>query len=240
MKRSAPTDDKNIEYVNFYFKPLKNDEERYKCKCGKLRKQAKKTGYTNLMDHIRTQHKDYVDVVKNQKKNGQLDLAGFTPSEAATQVFGWLDLILTEGYAHFLFHISIYVIFVNFILSWLIISYFLRLPFSTCTKPIYRRYVDLKPISLNTLMKYMKLLTEAVEKKIAGMLPEKYPLIFDGWTLDGASTHYIAIYARWLSTKNGMEKEKNSEERKRNVFLFLSSYQSPSWLFTSPNRRFLY
>ena len=116
MKRSAPTDDKNIEYVNFYFKPLKNDEERYKCKCGKLRKQAKKTGYTNLMDHIRTQHKDYVDVVKNQKKNGQLDLAGFTPSEAATQVFGWLDLILTEGYAHFLFHISIYVIFVNFIL----------------------------------------------------------------------------------------------------------------------------
>lgn len=240
MKRSAPTDDKNIEYVNFYFKPLKNDEERYKCKCGKLRKQAKKTGYTNLMDHIRTQHKDYVDVVKNQKQNGQLDLAGFTPSEAATQVFGWLDLILTEGYAHFLFHISIYVIFVNFILSWLIISSFLRLPFSTCTKPIYRRYVDLKPISLNTLMKYMKLLTEAVEKKIAGMLPENYPLIFDGWTLDGASTHYIAIYARWLSTKNGMEKEKNSEERKRNVFLFLSSYQSPSWLFTSPNRRFLY
>lgn len=106
MKRSAPTDDKNIEYVNFYFKPLKNDEERYKCKCGKLRKQAKKTGYTNLMDHIRTQHKDYVDVVKNQKKNGQLDLAGFTPSEAATQVYGWLDLILTEGYS-FLVHISI-------------------------------------------------------------------------------------------------------------------------------------
>lgn len=101
MKRSAAELDKNtknLAFINFYYKQLKNDEDHWKCKCGKIRKQIKNTGYTNLMNHLQTQHKDYVDVVQSQKRNGQLDLAGFTPCEAATQLFGWLDLIITDGY----------------------------------------------------------------------------------------------------------------------------------------------
>jgi hypothetical protein len=41
----------------------------------------------------------------------------------------------------------------------------------------------------------MHRLTKAVEKKIAAILPPKFPLTFDGWTLTGSSTHYIAIFA---------------------------------------------
>lgn len=44
----------------------------------------------------------------------------------------------------------------------------------------------------------MKLLTVAVETKISKMMPDKFPLIFDGWTLEGVSTHYVAIFARWM------------------------------------------
>jgi hypothetical protein len=49
-------------------------------------------------------------------------------------------------------------------------------------------------------MKYMALLTTALEKEISIMLPEKFPLIFDGWSLEGSSTHYVAVYARWFNS----------------------------------------
>ncbi len=47
-------------------------------------------------------------------------------------------------------------------------------------------------------MKYLHLLTKALEKKISVMLPDKFVLIFDGWSLDGAGTHYVAIFAQWI------------------------------------------
>ena len=37
-----------------YFTPMENDI--FKCKCGKILKQKKGTGWSNLMVHIRTQH----------------------------------------------------------------------------------------------------------------------------------------------------------------------------------------
>lgn len=73
------------------------------------------------------------------------------------------------------------------------------MPLCTCEKPNFLKYSHLKPISVTTFMKYMKLLTIALEKKIANLLPSKFPLIFDGWSLNGSSTHYVAIFARWLS-----------------------------------------
>ncbi|KAG2761576.1 hypothetical protein PC129_g20905 [Phytophthora cactorum] len=38
-------------------------------------------------------------------------------------------------------------------------------------------------------------LTRAVERIIAGKMPERFGLILDGWT--HASEHYIAVYARY-------------------------------------------
>ena len=35
----------------------------------------------------------------------------------------------------------------------------------------------------------------AVEKVIASLLPDAFALVFDGWSLDGQSTHYIALFA---------------------------------------------
>lgn len=47
-------------------------------------------------------------------------------------------------------------------------------------------------------MKYMGLLTKALEKKIKEILPPKFIIIFDGWSLEGTSTHYVAFYAQWI------------------------------------------
>jgi len=48
-------------------------------------------------------------------------------------------------------------------------------------------------MSYKTLMKYFDLLTFRVEKKIAAELPDKFCLVFDGWT--SSKTHYIGIFA---------------------------------------------
>jgi hypothetical protein len=194
MKRAAPdkptSETSNVENVNYYFKVTDNPD-RWICRCGKKLKQEKKTGYSNLMSHITKQHKDYINEVQTQKKGGQLDKYGFSPCEAAMQIYGWMDLIISEGY-YFVHLIHLF-----------FPTYSIRLPFSTCEKAIYRKYVNLKPMSLTSFMKYMQLLTTALEKKIAELLPNKFPIVFDGWSLDGASTHYIAIYARWLNSRNG-------------------------------------
>ena len=56
------------------------------------------------------------------------------------------------------------------------------LPFSFCENDRARQFMKYGPISRNTLMKYMGLLTTVVEKKIADKLPDKFALVFDGWS----------------------------------------------------------
>jgi len=81
-------------------------------------------------------------------------------------IFSWLDWIINEG-----------------------------LPFNTVTKPLTRKYSQLSAISIGTFMKAMSELTLKVEKTIKDILPDKFALVFDGWTLEGTSTHYIGIFA---------------------------------------------
>jgi hypothetical protein len=61
--------------------------------------------------------------------------------------------------------------------------------FNWCEDKIVRDFSKLKPISVETLQKYMDLLTEEIENKIREMLPEKFGVIIDG------SEHFFAIFA---------------------------------------------
>lgn len=58
-------------------------------------------------------------------------------------------------------------------------------------KPRTRSYSKLKPISVESFMKYMHLLTLAVEGIISKLLPDKFCISYDGWSLEGQSTHFI-------------------------------------------------
>ena len=44
--------------------------ETYQCVCGQLRKQATKTGYGNLVSHVKTNHKDYEEQIQMEYGNG--------------------------------------------------------------------------------------------------------------------------------------------------------------------------
>jgi len=67
--------------------------------------------------------------------------------------------------------------------------------FSFVENPLTKKHTKLEPISVDTLMKYIKLVTEAVEKDVATQLPSKFGIIIDGWK--EGTTHYIALFASY-------------------------------------------
>jgi hypothetical protein len=60
-------------------------------------------------------------------------------------------------------------------------------------------YTKLQPISVETLMNGIGKLTYLVEEKIKQILPEKFALIFDGWS--DSSIHYLAVFAVFSDSK---------------------------------------
>jgi hypothetical protein len=84
-------------------------------------------------------------------------------------------------------------------ISWIIED---NLTFSFCERPNTKKFAKLDPISVDTLMKYIKIITERVEKKITESLPNKFGIIIDGWK--EGTTHYIAVFASY-SSDEGVE-----------------------------------
>ena len=67
----------------------KLSENIYKCKCGKVLKKAEKTGWSNLMQHIRSQHGD----VKTDGAQSSLD---FLICKKAENIFHWIEWVVME------------------------------------------------------------------------------------------------------------------------------------------------
>ena len=66
------------------------------------------------------------------------------------------------------------------------------LTFSKVENIKYRSYsCHSSTISLNTFTKYRGLVTKAVEAKVVSELPSKFALVFDGWTCENSSTHFL-------------------------------------------------
>lgn len=79
-----------------------------------------------------------------------------------------------------------------------------NLPFSFCEKETTKKYTNLEPISVDTLMKYIRLTTQKVEKIVADGLPNRFGVIIDGWK--EGTTHYIAVYASYADSE-GVSKQ---------------------------------
>lgn len=82
--------------------------------------------------------------------------------------------------------------------GWLALVVDALLPFSTCENPAYRSIARVGPISRKTFMEVMLAVVDVVEKKIASDLPDRFALVFDGWT--AASTHFLAVFATFPGT----------------------------------------
>ena len=160
----------NDVLVAAYFKQCGDNENTWKCVCGKTLTQKKGTGKSNLVSHIKSQHPDF------EKKFAKSTVTNFyqsgaSASRTATNIYGWMDLICMK-----------------------------LLPFSTVEDPITRKYTNLTPITRNTLLSYMELVTKEVENKVSGELPHRFALIIDSWSK--GSNHFTAVFASYCVNKD--------------------------------------
>jgi hypothetical protein len=136
----------------------------FKCKlCLKTRKQETGKGYSNLINHLITDHPDYEDQCNVLSRNGSV-LSHFVLIPKVVNIVDWMDWILDQN-----------------------------LPFSFVDKESTRKNSSLKPISSETLKAKMFLLEEHLQTYIAQNLPEKFGILFDGWS--DSNVHYLAVYA---------------------------------------------
>eukprot|EP00171_Calliarthron_tuberculosum_P020075 IDg20075t1 len=71
------------------------------------------------------------------------------------------------------------------------------LTFSVCESNVFRSHVKHDSIALSTFMTYLPRLTSNIESRISALLPEKFSIVFDGWTT--GSTHYLAVFESFAS-----------------------------------------
>lgn len=164
------------ELTNVYFKVTgtKVDDKgkvisTLKCECGNTRNVDLKKGYTNLVSHIKSQHKDWQEVMNafhsDKVSTSKVTTPGFSfVNSKSSKIFSWLEWIIMDN-----------------------------LPFNFVEKQLTQKYTNLEKWSTDSFMKYLCMLTTSVEKIVANTLPEKFGIVIDGWS-DG-NVHYIAIFA---------------------------------------------
>ena len=76
--------------MQYFHQPAPVDEpDIWQCQCKKQIKQKKESGWTNLLNHNKTQHPDYD---KDDGKQQRIDKY-VSPTKKANNVFGWLEWI---------------------------------------------------------------------------------------------------------------------------------------------------
>lgn len=147
------------DLVKYFFEklpePVKMNNKTYthRCKvCPDYYRNQSGSGYTNLLDHINRDHKDF-DISLACPESNQPNIAAALTSAKGRWVFGWLDLIINEN-----------------------------LPLSMVGSKHFRKYVKLESMAIRTFEKYMELVCKDVEIIVKSMLPKKFGIVFDGWT----------------------------------------------------------
>ncbi len=165
----------NKEKVKFFFTKSDEDPEIYVCLCQKERKQRVGSGYQNLTEHIDRCHPDWEHLMGETAKGSKSKLSYFIDTKA-TNIYGWIDWIVSEN-----------------------------LPLNFCEKESSRKYSKLKPVSVETVKKYMELLVGEVENCIRQELPNIFAIVFDGWSED--STHLIGMFSSFISDSGLVKKQ---------------------------------
>ena len=165
-----------IQYFDTNRKPDKRIEHEVHCSCGWKGKYKSSSGYTNLQAHIVGSHPECLKLTGNLKDDQRL-IADCFYSKKVKSYWGWLDWVIGD-----------------------------LLPFSFVEKSRVRENSKFEPISVDTMMNLMDLLTKKVEETIITLLPEAFALVFDGWTL--GQTHYLAVFATFPDSEaeNGYQK----------------------------------
>ncbi|KAE9286513.1 hypothetical protein PF008_g26646 [Phytophthora fragariae] len=85
------------QVCNYFYKVITDAQDEptpyFRCQCSVVRKQAPKTGYSNLFDHVLKRHPDFVVTMMASGTN-TATLVSFIDQKSQT-VFCWLDWVTT-------------------------------------------------------------------------------------------------------------------------------------------------
>ena len=81
---------------------------------------------------------------------------------------------------------------------WLELIVMCNLPFSFVENQYIRKGMKYSDISVDTLMKYIRKLTAAVEEEKSNHLPEKFGLIVDGWSEGSTKKRKISAESKYI------------------------------------------
>ena len=163
----------------FFYPPETTDGKWiYKLCEGALTWRGSNSGYSAFVQHMTGSHsstwrRDLNELKSNNARNGNLD--GYvrrTVSDKAINLFNWIDWVVFEN-----------------------------LSFSVVENPRTRKYSSLQPITADTLMKHMGLLSQRVLEKLkereASTLMEKRRAVLPTYTLEWEVS--LQLYDAWRS-----------------------------------------
>ena len=175
---SAPTF-KAIDMINYFFEDVGSDV--WKCKntnCMKDIKQNRKSGYTNLKNHLQT-------CIGPNYKSIYQDMLKSSSSSSNLHSFGFINNRQNDVYL---------------ILKWII---FYNQPLVEVDQQETRDVLKAQSISSKSIRKYILSLTELVEEAIKPELPDTFALEFDGWS--SGTVHYVALIASYKNNSTRKE-----------------------------------
>jgi hAT family C-terminal dimerisation region len=186
-------DTRKICQLYFGKNPVAGTESnRWKCSCGKVRKQDIKVGFTNLMSHIRQKHPNYLEVFHVAQQEDVHSETSSLTTIAASPAGQQPSFSVVSGQTTLDYMFDTRSTNVFKWLEWIIMD---EHELGFCEKDLTRGNANLEPISVKTLKKYLFKLVNAVEKRVSANAmahATSYALVFDGWS--EASKHFIGMY----------------------------------------------
>ena len=173
------------QLCSFYFTPLiptddgtKSSSEWDCNKCGKTK--LKSGGWTNLLNHGACRyvgtafHTDY-ESLHNKDRKGRILSFIIRVNKTEKEMFRWIE--------------------------WVVM---LNQPLSIVDDPLTRDGMRYKPITSKLLLRRNILaLCKEMQTSIKHRLPDKFSIIFDGWT--EGTIHYIGVSAAYVNIVEGVE-----------------------------------
>ena len=173
---------KNESICKFFFSRCPDNACFYYCrneKCkakpgrpAKRYKQVPGTGWTNLINHLRSCVGPNYETIYNDhvtKAPGNID-GFFYGSPRDSDAYQLIEWVIMRNQ-----------------------------PLSEVDNELTRAILKCKPMSSKSLRKYILAMIPVVERRIHDEIPDKFGLLFDGWS-DG-TVHYVAIFA--IYNRNG-------------------------------------
>lgn len=107
--------------------------------------------YVNLISHINESHPEYINHIDAGLSSFEMSVDHFFMNKKSTHYYEWLKIVVHE-----------------------------HVPFNTVEGKGLANNPKFEPISISTMMIYLRILTCVVEEKVTHRLLEKVALVFNG------------------------------------------------------------